>query len=200
MAGGRFEFNFNDGIFNLDDHEIVRVVYTHPNQESRLYEYCNLNGLVCYLPLKKVWRPMAQRHGGKVYRYPKVVLRPMFPSYMFVKLTVGQRALLYNSNAIVRILHDADQNQGRLLDDIRVVRQIEAIAQSEAVEFNAEIKEGSKFLIESGPWQGIYGWLKKKQSRFVWTVEIECVSTIVQATIDPSKYRMTPVEEPCAPR
>ena len=195
MADERFEFQFNDGIFEIAGRETVRVVYTRPNQEGRLYEYCMARGIVCYLPLKKVWKPMTQRHGGKIYQYPKVVLRPMFPNYMFLKLTPEQRTPLYNSYTILKILHDEDQNQDKLLEEIRLVRKIEAIAQDEEVEFNAEIKEGDKFLIENGAWQGVYGWLKKKKSRFVWSVEIECVNTIVQATIDPSKYKMTPVEE-----
>ena len=195
MKDSRFEFNFDDRIYELADGEIVRVVYTHPNHESRLFAFCRKQGIVCYLPLRKIWKPMQQTHGGKVYQYPKMVLRPMFPSYMFVKLTHDQRTPLYNSRSLLRILRDDDQNSKKLLDDIRIVHQIESIAQSEEIEFNADLKEGGKFLIESGPWQGVYGWLKKKESRFLWTVEIECVSTLVQATIDPSKYKMTPVDE-----
>ena len=191
MKNDRYEFYFNDAIYEIAEQEIVRVVYTRPNQESRLYEFCRTHGIVCYLPLRKVWKPMAQRHGGKTYRYPKVVLRPMFPNYMFVKLQPDQRTSLYNSKAIVRILRESEQNQDKLLDDIRVVHQIETIAQNEEIEFNADIKEGDHFLIESGPWQGITGWLRKKARRALWTVEIECVSTLVQATIDPTLYKMS---------
>ncbi len=195
MNEGRFEINFDERIYAPSEHEIVRVVYTRPNQESRLYEFCKGYGIVCYLPLRKVWRVATRRYGSKTYQYPNIVIRPMFPGYMFVRLTPEQRTPLYNSNAIIRILQDPLQTQDKLISDIRLVHQIETIAQSEEMDFNAEIKEGSKFLIESGPWQGVYGWLKKKKNRFLWTVEIECVNSIVQATIDPSKYKMTPAEE-----
>ena len=194
MGNERFELYFDERIFAPDEHEIVRCVYTRPNQESRLYEFCRSHGIICYLPLKKVWRVATQRHGGKSYQYSKVVLRPMFPNYMFVKLNPEQRTPLYQSMAIVRILQDNTMTEEKLLDEIRIVRQIEGIAMNEEVEFNAKIKEGSKFLIESGPWQGIYGWLKKKRKRTLWTVEIECVNSLVQATIDPSLYKMSPVE------
>ena len=192
MKEGRFEFNFDERIYAPDEHEIVRCVYTRPNQESRLYEFCKTNGIVCYLPLRKVWRVTTRRHGDKSYQYPSMVIRPMFPSYIFVRLSPEQRTPLYNSQAIVRILQEPHETQDKLLDEIRLVHQIETIAQNEELEFNAEIKEGSKFLIESGPWQGVSGWLKKKKNRFLWTVEIECVNSIVQATIDPSKYKMSP--------
>ena len=195
MEDGRFEFNFDERIYTPEENEIVRVVYTRPNQESRLYEFCKARGIVCYLPLRKVWRVATRRYGAKSYQYQSIVLRPMFPGYMFVRLSPEQRTPLYNSQAIIRILKDPFQTQDKLIDDIRLVHQIETIAQNEELDFNAEIKEGSKFLIESGPWQGVYGWLKKKKNRFLWSVEIECVNSIVQATIDPSKYKMTPAEE-----
>ncbi len=192
MNEEHYGFNFNEGICQPADDEIVRVVYTHPNREGRLYDYCQAHGIVCYLPLKRVWKPMAQSHGGKVYQYPKEVLRPMFPNYMFVRMAAEQRTLLFSSNAVIRILRDTEQNQTRLLNEIHIVHQIETIAMTEEVSFNAEVQEGSRFLVESGPWQGIYGWLKKKKKTFVWQVELECVNTIVQATIDPSKCKMTP--------
>ena len=84
--------------------------------------------------------------------------------------------------------------QDKLLDEIRVVRRIEEIAMNEELEFNADVKEGGRFLIESGPWEGVYGWLTKKRKHALWTVELECVNTLVRATIDPTQYKMTPVE------
>ena len=137
---------------------------------------------------------MTRRYGGKSYQYPKEVIRPMFPNYMFVMVSPEQRTPLYSTMAIVRILQDNYMTEEKLLEEIRIVHQIETIAMNEEVEFNAKIKEGDKFLIESGPWQGIYGWLKKKQKRCLWTVEIECVNSLVQATINPSLYKMSPVE------
>ena len=117
----------------------------------------------------------------------------MFPNYIFVKMHPDQRAEVFHSNAIVRIIGEQEINQQKLLNEIRLVRKIENIAMNEELEFNPMVKEGRKFLIDSGPWQGIYGWLKKKQTRFLWTVEIECVNTLVRASINPSLYKMIPI-------
>ena len=189
-----FEYHFDERLFEVGEKEIVRVVYTQPRHEGRLYEFCRQEDIACYLPLRKIWKPMTQRHGSKVYHYPKVVLRPMFSSYMFIKMSPEQRQALFATGSMLRVLGDIDQNQTKLLDEIRLVHQIENIAQNEEIEFNAEIKEGTKFLIESGPWQGVYGGLKKRRSRFVWSVEIECVNMVVQATLDPSQVKMSPAE------
>lgn len=193
MVQKSLEYNFNEQLFTLADDEIVRVVYTQPHREGLLYEFCQKQAISCYLPLKKAWKPMAQRHGDKVYQYPREVLKPMFPNYMFVKMTPEQRSLIFRSNAVIRILSHSEDEQKQLLREIQVIKQIETIAMSEEIQFNVDVREGDRFLIESGPWAGVYGWLKKKSKRFLWTVEIECVNSSVQATIDPSLYKITPL-------
>ena len=187
------ENNFDERLLSVGGDEIVRPIYTMPLHEGRLVKYCRSLDIPFYLPLHKVWKVVNQRHGDRQYQYPKEVMRPMFPSYVFVKMNPDQRSLLYKSNSIAKILAVTDQ--AHLLEEIQVVRQLESIALTEELDFNASLKEGEKFLIESGPWQGIYGWLVKKEKRYLWTIEIECLNGIVQATIDPSKYKMTKVEE-----
>ena len=191
-----FEYSFDESILTPENDEIVRVVFTRPLNEGSLREFCERKGIVSYLPLKKVSRIMRRTYKTKSYQYQNIVLRPMFPSYVFVKMQPDQRAEVFHSNAIVRILgDDVRDDQEKLLNEIRLVHQIETIAMTEELEFNPEVREGDKFFIESGPWQGVFGWLKKKRKRCLWTVEIECVNSLVQATIDPSLYKMTPVED-----
>lgn len=188
------EYSFDESILKPEGEEIVRVIFTMPLNEGRLKDYCNERGVVNYLPLRKVSRVKRHVRNGKTYQYQSVVLRPMFPSYIFVKLTPEQRSMIFRSNSVVRILGSQDFNQAKLLDEIRVIRRIEEIAMNEELEFNVDVKEGGRFLIESGPWAGVYGWLTKKRKHALWTVELECVNSLVRATIDPTQYKMTPAE------
>ena len=189
------EYSFDDSILTPTNDEIVRIVYTRPLNEGNLKAYCDHKGIVSYLPLRKVCRLQTRRYKDTSYQYPTVVLRPMFPNYVFLKLHPDQCTDVFRSNVVVRFLGDRDADHTRLLQEIRLIRQIETIAMTEELEFNPEIREGSRFLIESGPWQGVCGWLKKKRKHSVWTVEIECVSSMVQATIDPTQYKLTPLPE-----
>ena len=172
--------------------EQVCPVYTISLHESRLYDFCKEHSISCYLPLKKTFRTVSQTHNGKRYRYLREVLRPMFPSYIFAKLNGDQRALLFRSESVVRIIGVDDQEH--LLEELQTVRKLEQLGLTQELEFNSSIKEGDKFFIESGPLQGTYGWLKKKGKHFTWSVEIECVGTIVKATIDPTVCTMTKAE------
>lgn len=171
--------------------EQVCPVYTMPLHEFRLEEFCRENQIACYLPLKKVWKTLSQTHNGKRYRYPREVLRPMFPSYIFAKLDADKRALLFHSHSVTRIIGVDDQDH--LLEELQTVRKLEQLGLAQELEFNSTIKEGDKFFIESGPLQGTYGWLKKKGKHFTWSVEIECVGTIVKALIDPLECKMRKV-------
>ena len=190
-----FEYSFDESILSPKDDEVVRVVFTTPLHEGRLREFCLENDIVSYLPLKRSFRIIRRGYKSKSYEYQTVVLRPMFPSYIFLKMKPEDRSKIFRSNSVVRILGGDNVMQERLLGEIRLVRQIEEIAKEEELEFNPGIKEGGRFLIESGVWQGVYGWLKKKNKRSLWTVEIECLNSFVQATIDPTQYKMTPVRE-----
>ncbi len=195
MDSGDIESNFDKALLELGPDEILRPINTLPLHELRLRQFCVDNGIVCYLPLRKVWKVVRQRHGGREYSYPREVIAPMFKSYLFAKLNSEQRSLIFRSKSVNRILNVGESFLESFYGEIRMIRRIELIGIKEPLDFNAEIKEGEKFLIETGPWQGTYGWLVKKEKRFLWTVEIECVGQFVRAEINPSKYKMSRAEE-----
>ena len=191
MEKERLSFHFDERILTPGEDEIVRPVHTMPLHEGRLFDYCRDHGIVCYLPLRRDWRVLHRTYKNREYNYPREVLVPMFHSYLFAKMNSRQREEIFQSKSITRILQVHDQ--GSFLNELQVVRKLEQIAQTEELEFNCDIKEGDKFLIESGPWQGIYGYLTKKEKRFQWIVEIESIGGLVRATLDPAKYKMRSV-------
>ena len=108
-----FEYSFDENILSPTGEEIVRVLFTTPLNEGRIRDYCNERGIVNYLPLRKVSRVKRHVRNGKTYQYQSVVLRPMFPSYIFVKLLPAQRSNIFRLNAVVRILGDQEFNPGQ---------------------------------------------------------------------------------------
>ena len=182
---------FDERILSPEEDEMVVPVYTQPLHEVRFKDFCDANGLVNYLPLKRTFKIHNVTSKGKSYTYKKVVLRPLFASYVFVKLKKKEQNLLFSSKSIIRILNVADLKD--FLDSVRTVRAVELAGFEGELEFNVDVKEGERFLIESGNWQGVCGWLVKKEKKYLWTVEIEFLHELVRATIDPSQYKMSPV-------
>lgn len=185
---------FDEALLLPEAEDVVRPVYTLPLHEMRLAEFCRRNGIHCYLPLRRELRYMTRTCGDRTYEYRKEVMRPMFPSYVFARMSPEQRSQIFRSGSVLRILENDTVGRDQFLNEIRAIRQIEKIGLEQELDFNGEICEGDKFLIESGPWQGIYGYLLKKDKQFVWTVEIECIGGLVQAKMDPTQYRMSRAE------
>ncbi|MBP5639888.1 MAG: hypothetical protein J6X55_10440 [Victivallales bacterium] len=183
---------FDEAILTPEGDEEVHPVYTLPLHEFRFQEFCNKNHIINYLPMKPMWKIENHRRNDKIYQYKRKVLRPMFASYVFVKMKKQRQHDLYISNSINRILPVS--NQEGFLEDIRIVRKIELIGLSQELEYNCQIKEGDHFIIHSGVWDGISGWLQKKDKQFLWFVELEFNHEIVRAEIDPSQYKMTRLE------
>ena len=181
---------FDERLLEPSVREKVLPVYTMPLNEFRVKEYCFKNGIVCYLPLRKVWKVNAYMSHGKPYKNSRAVLRPMFPSYVFVKVSQEQQSLLWSSKTVLRFLETTRPD--RLLEDIRAVRACETTGLEKEIEFNVDIKEGDRFTIETGVWEGVSGWLKKKEKKFLWTVELEFVNQIVRTEINPAEYKMHP--------
>jgi|GEM_PF-1887952 len=184
--------NFDTGILPGDtSEELLLPIYTRPLQETRFVEFCQDNGIVAYLPLKKVLRVKKQTVNGKDYEYAKTILRPMFPSYVFAKLNTDQRSQVFRSNAIVHILSENPEGQNALIRDVLTIRSIELASISQELDFNAQIKEGDRFFMESGPFQGTYGYLVRKDNLYQWTIQIECLGQLVRATLDPITVKIT---------
>ena len=185
------ELSYDERILHPEDGEVVVPVYTQPLHEFRLKEFCDANGLINYLPLKRTFKVHNVVRKGNSYNYSKVVMRPLFAAYIFVRLPRKEQSFLFSSKSVIRILDVSDQKS--FLDNVRTVRAVELAGLESELEFNVDIKEGERFLIESGDWQGVCGWLVKKEKKFLWTVEIEFLHALVRATIDPSQYKMSPV-------
>ena len=185
---------FDEAILNPVGDEIVRVVHTRPNQEVVLEKFCRSKGIVCYLPVRRAVKVHNIIRKGVPYSYSNEVLRSMFPSYIFVKLPSSLMRTIHDAKIFARVvpmLYD----QKKLLDEIRIVRTCEEIGFVQELEVHKEILEGKRFRIVSGVWDGAEGRLTQKDDVCKWTVEIEIFSQYVTTVIDPTQFKMIPLED-----
>ena len=184
---------FDEAILNPVGDEIVRAVHTRPNQEVVLEKFCRSNGIVCYLPVRRAVKVHNIIRKGVPHSYSKEVLRSMFPSYIFVKLPSSLMRTIHDANIFARVV-PMQYDQKKLLDEIKVVRACEEIGFVQKLEVHKEILEGERFRILSGVWDGAEGRLTTKDDVFKWTVEIEIFSQYVTTVIDPTQYKMIPLD------
>ena len=184
---------FDDAILHPVGEEIVRAVHTRPNQEVVLEKFCRQMGIVCYLPVRRAIKVHNVTQKGTPYTYSKEVLRPMFPSYIFLKQPSSRMRVIHDSNIFARVvplLYD----QGKLLDEIRIVRTFETLGFEQELEVHTDIPAGGHFLITSGIWEGVEGLLVTKDGVDKWTVEIEFCKQFITTAIDPTQFKMIPLD------
>ena len=75
------------------------------------------------------------------------------------------------------------------------MRIFETLGFEQEIEIHADIPKGGRFLITSGVWEGVEGHLVNKDGVDKWTVEIEFCRRAVTTTINPTLYKMIPLED-----
>ena len=101
---------------------------------------------------------------------------------------------LHRSNAIARIL-PLQYDQQQFLDEIKVVRTCETVGFQQELEVHKDVLVGKPFLITSGVWQGVRGELVEKDDVSKWTVKIEFCRQYVTTIINPTQFKMIPLDE-----
>ena len=183
---------FDESLLKPSGTEVVLPVQTTPFHEFKFRDLCLENGVSCYLPLRRAWKVHNLNVKGKAYNYSKEVLRPMFTSYVFVKSPLERLRSLFETKLVTRILSVADQPA--FLEEVRTVRKVELVGFKQELEFHADIAVGDRFIIRSGVWEGVSGWLACRDGKFKWTVQFEFVNKLVTTVIDPSKFKMEKLE------
>ncbi len=179
---------FDESILTLNGTEVVCPVKTTPLHEFKFRDYCLANGIVCYLPLRRVWKIHNLTSNGKAYNYSREVLRPMFTGYVFVKTPLEALRSLFETKLITKILMVTDLEA--FIEEVRTVRRAELVGFKQELEFHEGLAVGDRFQIQNGVWEGVTGWLTCRDKKFKWTVQIEFVNQTITTTINPSKFKM----------
>jgi transcription antitermination factor NusG len=94
------------------------------------------------------------KYRGKVVTFQK----PLFPGYVFFRLTPFQRQTVYQSDYVANLLNVPDQDTfDRQLADI--LRSLETDLE---VRLAPQINAGCRVRIKSGPLRGIEGWVERR--------------------------------------
>jgi transcriptional antiterminator RfaH len=127
------------------------VAHTKPRCEKKLVQYCEREGIDSTLPCYR----SPHRYRGKTV----VFLKPLFPGYVFLRLSTDQRRAIRQSDHIANLLIVTDQE---LFD--RQLREIMAALQTDVeVRLAPAIGEGVRVQIKSGPLRGLEGWVENRQ-------------------------------------
>ena len=91
------------------------VVYTSPRAEKKVHDACFQRNITSYCPLTRVRRRWSDR--------TKVVHEPLFRSYVFVRVTPGERSAVLRVPGVLRFVYHDRQPAVVRDGEIDIIRQ-----------------------------------------------------------------------------
>ncbi|HRT28355.1 MAG TPA: transcription termination/antitermination NusG family protein, partial [Kiritimatiellia bacterium] len=149
-----------------------KVLFVKPRTEKKVVEYCQLYGIAHYLPLREKTRTAQRR---------RVTVRlPVFPGYVFARVTPDRRLALLKTNLLVRILEP--EFPRRMLRDLVMVRR--ALRANPALEAAKPLTAGRLVRITDGPFRGIEGRVARLAGALKVVLNVDMIGQAVAVTAE----------------
>jgi transcription antitermination factor NusG len=140
------------------------AVITTPQHEKAAFRHLDFGGIETFLPTyesSRVWKN----------RQKVTVVLPLFPTYLFVRIDREERTRVLRTPGVRQLVGNSREPLSVADREIEFLRS--SILEKKAEPY-ADLIEGERVRIKSGPMQGVEGWLVRKSSgwRFVLTVQL----------------------------
>jgi transcriptional antiterminator RfaH len=148
------------------------VAHTRPRTEKKLAAYCARERFKVTLPLYK----SVKKYEGKTVTFEK----PLFPNYLFLRLTPAERKKVYQSHYVASLLNVPDQRGFE--------EQLEAIVAALETEYEIcalpHIMEGKRVRIKRGTLRGMEGFVDERHGKSVVLLRLDFIGRAAGVKID----------------
>lgn len=145
------------------------VVYTKPQHEKKSQHFLEQHGIEVFLPLRKELRQWSDRK--------KWVERPLFPSYLFVRIANKDYYNVLNCPGIVKYIF---HNGAPATVDPAIIKGIKLQLKSKQemlIEpIDTSLECGQEIEIKTGPFKGLRGKILQIKGKQKLAIEIECMN------------------------
>lgn len=140
------------------------ALYTMPQTEQSVVRHLDARQIESFLPTYETMRVWKNRQRVKI-------VRPLFPSYVFVRIGAQDRGLALGSPGALRIVGNSQGPTPVAETEIEFLRSDFCRTRLEPY---CELVIGKRVRINAGPMQGVQGTLVQKKSghRFILTIEL----------------------------
>jgi transcription antitermination factor NusG len=148
------------------------VAHTRPRCEKKLSQFCGREGLSATLPCYRA----AHKYRGKTVAFQK----PLFPGYVFLHISVGQRGTIYQSDYLANLLEVVDQEL--------FIGQLEGVLRALDTDFEIRlaptIGEGMRVKINNGPLRGMDGWVEQRYGMSTVLLRLDFIGQAAAVKLD----------------
>lgn len=151
------------------------ALHVKPRTEKKVFEWLEHYRCWRHLPLYMKVRKVQRR---KVRRY-----LPLFPGYVFARLSWDNRRNMLGTNLIVRTIPLLD---ARLtIHQLRQVSRVSKKAGPEMKKLARTFKAGDYVRVKFGPFMGTEGYVKRDGDRTMLVLNVEMLGAAVEVSVSP---------------
>ena len=149
------------------------VLHVKPRTEKKVESFLRIYGCFRYLPC---WKKIV-----RVQRRKVVTELPLFPGYVFTRLSPDERAKMLRTNLLVRAIPVDDS---RLM--VHQLRQVaRALAGERPVKVVHSFKAGDLVRVKYGPFRGAEGYIKREGAKASLVMNVEILGQAVETSVFP---------------
>ena len=106
--------------------------------------------------------------------------KPLFPSYVFLRMLTNQRQTVHQSDYVANLLDVVDQMLlSQQLSDV-----LRAVETDVEIRLAPQIGEGSRVRIIAGPLRGIEGWVEQRSGMTTVFLRVDFISQAAAVKVD----------------
>ncbi len=152
------------------------AVYTKPRQERTVEKQLLRQGIEYYLPLKHELRQWSDRK--------KWIESPLFPSYIFVKITTKEYSTVKNVSGVLKFVNFSGERLSIREEEIDLIRRAVSSKQILEVARSSAFMVGNYVEITEGILAGALGKLVNVAGRERVGIEIESLGCFLSIEIE----------------
>jgi transcription antitermination factor NusG len=126
------------------------VAHTQSRCEKKVFQHCEREDLAAIVPSYRA----VHKYRGKTVVFQK----PLFPSYVILRIRPEQRNKIYQSDHVANLLEVADQD----LFERQLSEVMRALETDLEIRLAPAIGNGMRVNIKNGPLQGVEGWVEER--------------------------------------
>jgi transcription antitermination factor NusG len=148
------------------------VAHTKPRCEKKLVRYCQREDISATLP--------CYRAAHKYRRKTVVFDKPLFPGYVFLRISNQQRGKVYQSDCLANLLEVIDQEHFfQQLSEILC-----ALETGLEIRLAPAIGKGMRVKIKNGPLQGIDGWVEQRYGMSIVLLRLDFIGQAAAVKVE----------------
>ncbi|MGL5683544.1 MAG: UpxY family transcription antiterminator [Marinifilaceae bacterium] len=140
----------------------IRVL---PRQEKKVQKVLDIQNIENYLPIKEEIRQWSDRK--------KKVETPIISGYLFVKITMKEREVVYSTDGVSKFVSNAAGPISIPEDQIERLRFMVKRTNGDVEFTEIKVVKGDSIRVISGNLEGLIGTLKEVQGKYKVVIQIE---------------------------